>query len=109
MKKKIDWATMSLVLASILSIIRIYKEIKDMVDRKKEYEEIEQRLDQIDVSCEIMEGRITFIEKQMEDVKKQVGRGRGRGCTKCIHFDKDDHEYPCRDCDVCGSKFESRF
>lgn len=64
--KKINWNVVSAVLACILSLVRIYQVIDEMRKRKNKQEEIEQRLDMIDTSCSIMEGRISFCEKMLD-------------------------------------------
>ena len=67
--KKINWNVVSAILACVLSLVRIYQVIDEMRKRKNKQEEIEQRLDMIDTSCSIMEGRISFCEKML-DTKK---------------------------------------
>ena len=69
MKKEINWSKVSMILASLLSLIRIYQVIDEIIKKKKEEDrliKIEADIDQINDSCDLMEGRITFIEKCME-------------------------------------------
>lgn len=64
--KKINWNVVSAVLACVLSLVRIYQVIDEMRKKNKQDEEIERRLDMIDMSCTIMEGRISFCEKMLD-------------------------------------------
>ena len=72
--KKINWNVVSAVLACVLSLVRIYQVIDEMIKRKNKQEEIERRIDMIDMSCSIMEGRISFCEKMIDT--KQDKRDR---------------------------------
>lgn len=64
--KKINWNIVSAVLACVLSLVRIYQVIDEMRKRKNKQEEIERHIDMIDMSCTIMEGRISFCEKMLD-------------------------------------------
>ena len=68
--RNIDLGKLSLILACLLSVIRIGREVYELVTEIKTRDKIEARLGMIDLSCSIMEGRITFLEKMREEDRK---------------------------------------
>lgn len=73
MKEKIrdiDLGKLSLILTCILSLMRIGREVYELVTEIRTKDKIEARLGMIDHSFSIMEGRITFLEKMREEDRK---------------------------------------
>ena len=61
--RNIDLGKLSLILTCILSLIRIGREVYELILERKQANEIETRLGMVEVSCAIMDGRINSLEK----------------------------------------------
>ena len=63
--RNINWGKLSLILTCILSLIRIGREVYELIVERKKRDEIEARLGMVEVSCAIMEGRIDSLEEKI--------------------------------------------